>query len=106
MTFALDLIIEDGRCRGVVAADLTGARIEVRAEHVLLATGGFGQLFAVTTNPRAASGDGVAMALRAAVAVADVEFEQFPPTALHHPPTPRPLLPPAPRSHRPPLPPP
>jgi L-aspartate oxidase len=100
MTFALDLIVEGGRCRGVVAAaDLTGERIEVRAAHTLLATGGFGQLFAVTTNPHEATGDGVAMALRAGIAVADVEFEQFHPTALHHPAMPRPLLSEALRGH-------
>lgn len=99
MTFALDLIVEDGRCRGVVAADLSGQRIEVRAANVLMATGGYGQLFAVTTNPREATGDGVAMALRAGVAVADLEFEQFHPTALHHPAMPRPLLSEALRGH-------
>jgi len=98
-TFALDLIVEGGRCRGVFAADHTGGRLEVRAANVLLATGGFGQLFAVTTNPNEATGDGVAMALRAGVAVADVEFEQFHPTALHHPAMPRPLLSEALRGH-------
>jgi L-aspartate oxidase len=98
-TFALDLIVEDGRCRGVLAADHAGHRIEVRAANVLLATGGYGQLFAVTTNPSEATGDGVAMALRAGVAVADVEFEQFHPTALHHPAMPRPLLSEALRGH-------
>lgn len=98
-TFARDLIVEDGRCRGVVALDAAGATIEVRAAHVLLATGGYGQLFAVTTNPREATGDGLAMALRAGVAVADVEFEQFHPTALHHPAMPRPLLSEALRGH-------
>ena len=66
---------------------------------MLLATGGYGQLFAVTTNPSEATGDGVAMALRAGVAVADVEFEQFHPTALHHPAMPRPLLSEALRGH-------
>jgi L-aspartate oxidase len=98
-TFALDLIVEDGRCRGVVAANQAGEHIEVRAANVLLATGGYGQLFAVTTNPSEATGDGVAMALRAGVAVADVEFEQFHPTALHHPAMPRPLLSEALRGH-------
>src|SRR5690606_21298129 len=49
--FALDLVIEDGRCRGVVALDDHGERREVRAANVLLATGGAGQVFAVTTNP-------------------------------------------------------
>ena len=66
---------------------------------MLVATGGYGQLFAVTTNPHEATGDGVAMALRAGVAVADVEFEQFHPTALHHPVMPRPLLTEALRGH-------
>jgi L-aspartate oxidase len=97
--FALDVVVEDGRCRGVVALDEAGARREVRATHVLLATGGAGQLYAVTTNPLEATGDGVAMALRAGVAVADVEFMQFHPTALHHPAMPRPLLSEALRGH-------
>jgi len=98
-TFALDLVVRDGRCRGVIAADERGRRMEVAAANVLLATGGFGQLFAVTTNPSEATGDGVAMALRAGAAVADVEFEQFHPTALHHPAMPRPLLSEALRGH-------
>lgn len=98
-TFALELIVESGRCRGVVAANQAGEHIEVRAANVLLATGGYGQLFAVTTNPSQATGDGVAMALRAGVAVADIEFEQFHPTALHHPAMPRPLLSEALRGH-------
>ena len=97
--FALDLIVEGGRCRGVLAADPDGRRHEVRARHVLMATGGYGQLFAVTTNPHEATGDGVAMALRAGVAVADIEFQQFHPTALHHPVMPRPLLTEALRGH-------
>jgi L-aspartate oxidase len=83
----------------VVAADQQGQRTEVRASNVLVATGGYGQLFAVTTNPEEATGDGVAMAIRAGVAVADVEFEQFHPTALHHPVMPRPLLTEALRGH-------
>ena len=97
--FALDLLVEDGRCTGVVALRPDGRRAEVRARHTLVATGGAGQLFAVTTNPAEATGDGIAMALRAGVAVADVEFMQFHPTALHHPAMPRPLLSEALRGH-------
>ena len=97
--FVLDLIVERGRCQGVVALDDDGARREVRATHVLVATGGAGQLFAVTTNPVQATGDATAMGLRAGVAVADVEFMQFHPTALHHPSMPRPLLSEALRGH-------
>ena len=97
--FAVDFIIESGRCNGVVALDGRGEQREVRATHTLLATGGAGQLFAVTTNPTEATGDGLAMALRAGVAVADLEFVQFHPTALHHPSMPRPLLSEALRGH-------
>jgi len=69
-----------------------GAAVVVRARHVVLACGGAGQLYSVTTNPALSTGDGVAMALAAGAAVADVEFMQFHPTALHHPVMPRPLL--------------
>jgi L-aspartate oxidase len=97
--FALDLVIEGGRCVGVTALRPEGGVVEVRASNVVLATGGAGQLFSVTTNPPESTGDGVAMALRAGVPVADVEFIQFHPTALHHPAMPRPLLSEALRGH-------
>ncbi len=99
--FALDLLVEGGRCVGVRALPPGGADgpVEVRADHVVLATGGAGQLFSVTTNPPESTGDGVAMALRAGVPTADVEFVQFHPTALHHPAMPRPLLSEALRGH-------
>ncbi len=97
--FALDLVVDHGRCRGVRALDPAGRVVEVRANHTVLATGGAGQLFEVTTNPEEATGDGLAMALRAGVAVADIEFMQFHPTALHHPAMPRPLLSEALRGH-------
>ncbi len=99
--FALDLLVEGGRCVGVRALP-PGAGdgpVEVRCGHVVLATGGAGQLFSVTTNPSESTGDGVAMALRAGVPSADVEFVQFHPTALHHPAMPRPLLSEALRGH-------
>ena len=97
--FALDLIVHDGRCAGVRAVTPDGTVHDVEAGHVLVATGGAGQLFSVTTNPAESTGDGVAMALRAGVPVADVEFMQFHPTALHHPAMPRPLLSEALRGH-------
>ncbi|MFN2607693.1 MAG: L-aspartate oxidase [Acidimicrobiales bacterium] len=97
--FAADLVVEGGQCRGVVAVDREGRHHSVRATHTLLACGGAGQLYAVTTNPGEATGDGVAMALRAGVAVADPELVQFHPTALHHPQMPRPLLSEALRGH-------
>jgi L-aspartate oxidase len=100
--FALELLTEGGRCVGVRALPPGPAGtepVEVRAGHVVLATGGAGQLFSVTTNPPESTGDGVAMALRAGVPVADVEFVQFHPTALHHPAMPRPLLSEALRGH-------
>ncbi len=80
---ALDLSVAGGRCAGVSALDPGGRLRRVAATHVVLATGGAGQLFSVTTNPAEATGDGVAMALRAGAAVADLEFVQFHPTALH-----------------------
>lgn len=98
-TFVVDLLRDGDRCGGVRLLDPEGRVQDVRARHVLMATGGAGQLFAVTTNPRVATGDGVAMALRAGVAVADLEFFQFHPTALHHPLMPRPLLSEALRGH-------
>jgi L-aspartate oxidase len=100
--FALDLLVEGGRCVGVCAWPPGGATdqpIEIRAEHVVLATGGAGQLYSVTTNPKEATGDGIAMALRGGVPTADLEFVQFHPTALHHPAMPRPLLSEALRGH-------
>ncbi|MFZ4585149.1 MAG: L-aspartate oxidase [Acidimicrobiia bacterium] len=91
-TFTTDLIVEGGRCIGVRMTNGDDAVRELRARHTVLATGGVGQMFAVTTNPVVSTGDGVAMAWRAGAAVADVEFMQFHPTALHHPQMPRPLL--------------
>ena len=97
--FADGLLEEGSSCKGVSALAPDGTLHTIRATHTVLATGGAGQLFAVTTNPRQATGDATAMALRAGAAVADIEFFQFHPTALHHPAMPRPLLSEALRGH-------
>ncbi|HEV7524482.1 MAG TPA: L-aspartate oxidase [Acidimicrobiia bacterium] len=90
--FAIELLVERGRCEGVLALT-PDAQVEfVRATDVVLATGGAGQCFAVTTNPTLSTGDGIALALKAGIACADLEFVQFHPTALHTPLMPRPLL--------------
>lgn len=90
--FSLDLLVADGTCVGVRGLRTDGGIEEVRAAHTILATGGAGQLYEVTTNPVVSTGDGIAMAWRAGAAIADMEFMQFHPTALHHRSMPRPLL--------------
>jgi L-aspartate oxidase len=97
--FATELLVGDDGVEGLRTLTREGTWRELRARHVVLATGGAGQLFAVTTNPNEATGDGVALALRAQVPVADVEFMQFHPTALHAEISPRPLLSEALRGH-------
>ncbi len=90
--FAIELLVERDRCAGVLALGDEGQVEFVRAADVVLATGGAGQCFAVTTNPTLSTGDGIALALKAGIACADLEFVQFHPTALHTPLMPRPLL--------------
>lgn len=84
--FAVDLIVEDGQCRGAwVLNEQDGRREAFLARATLLATGGAGQIYPFTTNPPIATGDGVAMAWRAGADVGDMEFIQFHPTSLFHP---------------------
>jgi L-aspartate oxidase len=80
--FAVDLVVEDGRVAGVLAVHEDGRRVLHQAPAVVLATGGLGQLYLHTTNPREATGDGLAMAARAGARLVDLEFVQFHPTAL------------------------
>src|SRR4029453_11185231 len=86
------LIFEDGHCVGARFLQEDGLLASARADVVLLATGGAGQVYSDTTNPLVATGDGVAMAYRAGARVADLEFFQFHPTALDVPGQPRFLL--------------
>jgi L-aspartate oxidase len=79
----IGLTVKDGRCIGVQFIDPDESlRREMFARAVVLATGGAGQLFAQTTNPSVATGDGMAMAYAAGAMMCDLEFVQFHPTAL------------------------
>jgi L-aspartate oxidase len=90
-TRVLDLIVEDGRCCGV-RATVAGRATEIIADATVLATGGCGQVYRYTTNPQVATGDGYAIAQRASVRLADMEFVQFHPTALETPENPLALI--------------
>lgn len=82
-TFLVDLLTEDDRCVGAIVMDRgSHAMMALHADAVVLATGGSGQAYRVTTNPLVATGDGVAAAWRAGAEIADMEFMQFHPTAL------------------------
>ena len=80
--FTADLAVAGGRVCGVHLLAAPGKAQYIAARAVLLATGGAGQVFRVTTNPGVATGDGVAMAFRAGADISDMEFMQFHPTAL------------------------
>jgi succinate dehydrogenase / fumarate reductase flavoprotein subunit len=82
--FVLDLILEDGAARGVVAVEIkTGEMHLFHAKAVLLACGGFGRMFAVTSNAHSLTGDLVAAAYRRGLPLEDMEFFQFHPTGIY-----------------------
>jgi L-aspartate oxidase len=91
--FLVDLLTAGDRCVGALVLDMRSRELEVFwADAVILASGGCGQLYRVTTNPTVATGDGVAAAWRAGADVTDLEFVQFHPTALDARSDPKPLL--------------
>lgn len=91
--FTVDLIMEGGRCCGAVVLDeRSGRQFALPSRAVVLTTGGAGQVYARTTNPANATGDGMAMALRAGAVLQDMEFVQFHPTSLFLPSSPPFLL--------------
>ncbi len=80
--FALDLIMEDGACRGVTAWKLDdGTLHRFQAQMVILASGGYGRAYFSCTSAHTCTGDGNAMALRAGLPLQDMEFVQFTPPA-------------------------
>jgi L-aspartate oxidase len=79
---AEDLLAENGRVTGIQARHADGRLVTMPARAVVLATGGLGHLYAVTTNPTEARGHGLAIAARAGAIIADPEFVQFHPTAI------------------------
>src|SRR5436189_229277 len=82
--FALDLIMEDGACRGVMAWNLDDGTIHrFRTHKVILATGGYGRCYFSCTGAHTQTGDGNAMVLRAGLPLQDMEFVQFHPTGLY-----------------------
>jgi succinate dehydrogenase / fumarate reductase flavoprotein subunit len=82
--FAWQLVVDDGRCTGVVCWDLMNGGLKtLGGKTVVLATGGAGRQYRVTTNAYACTGDGMAMALHAGVPLKDMEFMQFHPTTLY-----------------------
>jgi len=82
-TFVIDLLTQDGACLGAVVWSQAHGVTLIWANAVVLACGGAGQVFRETTNPRIATGDGLAMAYRAGCELRDLEFIQFHPTTLY-----------------------
>src|ERR1051326_3744317 len=82
--FAIDLIMDEGRCRGVIALNLDDGTIHrFRAQQTILATGGYGRAYLSCTGAHTQTGDGNAMVLRAGLPLQDMEFVQFHPTGIY-----------------------
>lgn len=85
-TFAIDILTENNVCKGVLTSNENGSELKVYyAPVVVCASGGYGRVYANTTNPEVATGDGTALAFRAGAELVDLEFVQFHPTVFFHP---------------------
>ncbi len=82
-TFTIDLLTVDGRCHGAIVSRTNQPPLLLWAKQTILCTGGCGQVYRESTNPRVATGDGHALAYRAGATVRDMEFMQFHPTVLY-----------------------
>ncbi|KQN47233.1 fumarate reductase [Serratia sp. Leaf51] len=81
--FVLDILVDDGQVRGVVAINMMeGTRVQIRANAVVMATGGAGRVYRYNTNGGIVTGDGMGMAFRHGVPLRDMEFVQYHPTGL------------------------
>ncbi len=83
-TLAINLIVKNNTCIGVFVLNKDNQIVPFFAKAIILATGGAGQVYQWTTNPKVATGDGIAIAKRAGADLSDVEFVQFHPTALKY----------------------
>jgi len=82
--FVIDLIMQDGACRGVIALDLAEGKLHrFRAHQTILATGGYGRTYFSCTSAHTCTGDGGGMVLRAGLPLQDMEFVQFHPTGIY-----------------------
>ena len=82
--FALDLIMKNGQCKGVIAWNLTDGTIHRFRSHItIIATGGYGKVYYSATSAHTCTGDGNAMVLRAGLPLQDMEFVQFHPTGIY-----------------------
>lgn len=86
--FAIDILVEDGSCIGILAAtniDKEAAKKVLYCSSIICASGGAGQVYKNTTNSEVVTGDGISMAYRAGAVLGDMEFVQFHPTAFYRP---------------------
>lgn len=81
-TMVYDLLVNEGKCVGAIAKNGANETVIYEAHHTILATGGIGGLYSITSNDLSITGDGIAMAYRAGVELVDLEFIQFHPTML------------------------